>query len=52
MLKLFDRSFELSLEERNPAVLGLDCARDHGMANEFKDVMPTTLYAEASPARA
>lgn len=47
---LFDRSFELSLEERNPSTIGLEAARHHDVADGFRDLMPTAFYAEPSHA--
>jgi hypothetical protein len=48
---LFDRSFELSLEERNPSTMGLEAARKHDSADAFRDVMPTAFYAEPASAK-
>jgi hypothetical protein len=47
---LFDRSFELSLEERNPSTIGLEAARQHDLTDAFKDAMPTAFYAEPANA--
>lgn len=47
---LFQRSFELSLEARNPAVLGMDMAREADLADAFNDLMPTSFFAEVANA--
>jgi hypothetical protein len=46
--ELFDRSFELSLEPRDPTLLGLELARDSGLGEAFGAVDPPPLFAELS----
>lgn len=45
---LFDRSFELTLESRGPAVLGFDAAAKVKQEEAFNDLMPTMFFAESA----
>lgn len=47
---LFDRSFELSLENRSPGALGLELARNAGLTNNFNELMPTAFFADPQQA--
>lgn len=44
--ELFQRSFELNLEPRNPTNFAMDYARDHEMLDAFNDMIPEVFYAE------